>query len=142
MKSESITVSPSGLIVQRLVSTWDPKAIEDVIVVVVTDDLEAAIATLDVIDDLEADLEDADDLPLLTVDDLHHHITPDEADPDKHERSTRDFLIALIFYLRLILLNPVLQTNSSVAHTLRLNLEKLKCIWNFFYRRKSDYSNY
>lgn len=108
MKSESTTVSPNGLIVQLLVSTWDPKAIEDVIVVVVTDDLEAAIATLDVIDDLEADLEDADDLPLLTVDDLHHHITPDEADRDKHEGSTRDFLIALLSYLRLILLNPVL----------------------------------
>jgi len=97
MKSESTTVSPSELIVQPLVSTWDPNAIEDVIEEV-TDDLEVAIATPDAIDDREADLEDADDPHLLTVDDLHHHTTPDEADRvlDKYEISTRDFFIALI----------------------------------------------
>jgi len=98
MKSESITVSPRELIVQHLVSTWDLKAIEDVIVVEVTDDLEAAIVTHDVIDDPEADLGDADDRHLLTVDDLHLHITPDEADRAlvKHENSTRYFFIALL----------------------------------------------
>jgi len=64
----------------------------------VTDDLEVAIATPDAIDDREADLEDADDRHLLTVDDLHHHTTPDEADRvlDKYEISMRDFFIALI----------------------------------------------
>jgi hypothetical protein len=96
MKSESITVSPSGLIVQHLVSTWDLKAIKEAIVVEV-DDLEAEIATRDVIDDPEADLEDADDRHLLTVDDPHLHTTPDEADRVlvKHKNSTRDFFIAL-----------------------------------------------
>lgn len=96
MKSESTTVSPSELTVQHLVSTWDLKAIEDVIVAE-ADDLEAEIVTPDVIDGHEADLEDADDRRLLTVDDPHLHITPDEADRAlvKHDSSTRDYFIAL-----------------------------------------------